>query len=273
VVPLLTDTHCHLDFNDYDKDRDQVLERAWATGVDRILNPGVDIFSSQKAVRLASTEPRIFTAVGIHPNSSRSWNHQSLESLEMIASNPKVVAIGEIGLDYYRDRAPKEHQQFVFTSQLELAKQLKLPVIVHTRNASLEDRSCIKDTIEILSGWKTELTFPGVIHSYSGNISEAEKLISHSFLIGITGPVTFKKAVELQDVVRAIPLDQLLIETDGPFLSPQPHRGKRNEPAYVRFIAEKIGELQGKSLDEVSAKTSNNANCLFGWGRMNNKQC
>lgn len=263
---MLTDTHCHLDFKNYDKDRNLVLKRAWETGLIRILNPGVDIDTSNQAIKIAEKNPKIFAAVGIHPNSSVSWNSQSRMLLEKLAGNPKVAAIGEIGLDYYRDRAPKDHQQLIFSKQLELAVGLDKPVVIHTRNASMEDRSCISDTIEILSRWQSDRVYPGVVHSYSGDSYEAEVLISQGFMLGITGPITYKNASSFREVVGSIPLDHLLIETDGPFLSPHPYRGKRNEPAYVRYIAEKIGEIHRVPFNIVVEQTSRNADRLFGWG-------
>jgi len=263
---VLTDTHCHLDFSNFDVDREIVLERGWAVGVDRILNPGVDIQTSKAAITIAENQPKIFSAVGVHPNSSKSWKLGTLRILENLAENPEVIAIGEIGLDYYRDRAPKKHQHFVFTSQLELANRLNIPVVIHTRNSNNDDRSCIADLIEILSDWNPDLKLPGIVHSYSGNIREAESLILLGFMIGISGPITFKNAASLRKVVEHIPLENILIETDGPFLSPHPYRGKRNEPAYVQYIAKKISEIRRQPFDEIAKETTSNAERLFNWG-------
>jgi TatD DNase family protein len=257
----LTDTHCHLYFKNYLNDLDEVFKRAWKAGIERILIPGIDLPSSQKAIDLAESESRLFASVGIHPNSSSAWDSGTLEHLEMMAGHPKVIAIGEIGLDYYRDRAPREHQKRVFQEQLGLAKHLDLPVVIHTRNASPDDRSCITDTLEMLTG----LGVTGVLHSFSGNFTDLEKTIEIGFYIGITGPITFKNADELRQIAASVTLDRLLIETDGPFLTPHPFRGKRNEPAYVRFVAEKIADIRGVSLKEVAELTTENARRLFNW--------
>jgi len=262
---VLTDTHCHLDFTHYDPDREPVLERAWAAGLSTILVPGIDLSSSQDAVSLTRSQPRVFAAVGVHPNSALGWDEHNLQSLETLATQPKVVAIGEIGLDYYRDRAPKDHQIQVFQQQLELATWLKLPVVIHTRNTSSDDHTCMQDVIRIVSTFAPHFEFPGVFHSYSGNEAEAEQLIALGFYFGVTGPVTYKSAEVLRRVVAAIPLDRLLIETDGPFLTPHPFRGKRNEPAYVRYIAEKISEVHDCTLEAVAEQTSANARQLFRW--------
>jgi TatD DNase family protein len=262
---MFTDTHCHLDFQDFDHDRDKVLERACEAGLEHVLNPGIDIRTSQMAVQLSDTYPQVYAAVGIHPNSSLSWDASALGSLEDLVAHPKVVAIGEIGLDYYRDRAPRAHQKQVFIAQLELAGRLNLPVVIHTRNHDPQDRACLTDLIAILSEWKTNLTYPGVVHSYSGNVIEAQKILVLGFFIGITGPVTYKNASVLREVVASIPLDRLLIETDSPFLTPHPYRGKRNEPAFVRYIAEKISEIHQQPLKVVAEQTTENARTLFQW--------
>jgi len=258
---LLTDTHCHLDFQDYDKDRTYVLSRAWDAGVERILVPGIDLKTSEAAVELADKHPQIFAAVGTHPNSANRWDARTLGFLDELTCNPSVVAIGEIGLDYYRDWTPQPLQKRVFREQLTMAAQLDLPVVIHTRNSTLEDRSCITTTLDILE----EIRVRGVLHSFSGNLEEAKRTLSLGFYIGITGPVTFKNAVDLREVVAAIPLERLLIETDGPFLTPFPNRGKRNEPAFVRYIAQKIGEIHNQPPDVVAKVTSENARRLFHW--------
>ncbi|HIE57195.1 MAG TPA: TatD family deoxyribonuclease [Anaerolineales bacterium] len=257
----MTDTHCHLYFRDYETERDAVLARAWSAGVERILIPGIDLPTSQAALELAESAPQIFAAVGVHPNDASTWDERSLEFLEVMAAHPKVVAIGEIGLDYYRDRAPRDLQQRVLREQVALAGRLNLPVVIHTRNASPDERSCMADTLQILA----ETGVRGVLHSFSGNLSEAEQTLALGFYIGITGPVTFKKAHELRQVVAAVPLTRLLIETDSPFLTPHPYRGRRNEPAHVRFVAEKIAEVYHQPLTVVADATTQNARRLFQW--------
>ena len=257
----LTDTHCHLDFQDFEVDRAAVLNRAWEAGLERILVPGIDLQTSQAAVELAEAHPQIYAAVGVHPNSATLWDGRTLEFLEAFAAHPKVVAIGEIGLDYYRHRSPRDLQVRVFREHLQLAERLELPVVIHTRNASSDDRTCMLETLGILA----EASVKGVLHSFSGNPSEAEQTLKLGFFIGITGPVTYKNAAELRQVVAAVPLDRLLIETDAPFLTPHPYRGQRNEPAHVRFVAERISELHQQPVAVVAEAVTANAQRLFQW--------
>ncbi len=265
-MEALTDTHSHLDFEVFDEDRDEVLERAWAAGLERILIPGIDLRATADILELIAGAPNLYAAAGVHPNSAMTWDENSRQVLLELAQNPKVVAIGEIGLDYYRDWAPKSIQIPVFTAQLDLARELNLPVIIHNREAT-------DDLLEILSVWHANLVKsgteladrPGVLHSFSGNYDQARQAIALGFFIGLTGPVTFKNAPVLQDLVAQIPLDRLLIETDSPFLSPHPLRGRRNEPGNVRLIAEKIADLQKCPPAEVGRVTTANAERLFGW--------
>jgi TatD DNase family protein len=264
-----TDTHCHLDFNAYDNDRDDMLERARQAGINRILNPGIDLPTSQAAVKLAGTYPEVYAAVGVHPNESLTFNGDVYDSLLELASNAsqkKIAALGEIGLDYYRDRAPRDLQREVFGKQLDLAAEMGLPVVIHNRNA-------MQDTLAILSDWQASLEErrlplserPGVLHSFDGDLPSALKAIELNFLIGITGPVTFKNARSLQQLIVDLPIDRLLVETDGPFLTPHPHRGKRNEPAYIPLIVDKIAVLKEQPLTEVAAAVYANARKLFNW--------
>ncbi len=265
-MPPLTDTHCHLDLERFDPDRDQVLARAWETGLQRILIPALDIPSCHRVLRLAEQEARLFAAVGVHPNSATTWNANTLDALRKLAAHLKVVAIGEIGLDYYWNHAPHDLQKRVLRAQLDLAAELGLPVVLHNRDSSA-------DLIPILTAWQAELAAaghplaqrPGVFHSWSAGAAEAEKVLAAGFYIGITGPVTFKNAPALQSLVASLPLSRLLIETDSPFLSPHPYRGKRNEPARVKRVAEKIAELQHIPLEQVARQTTRNAARLFGW--------
>jgi TatD DNase family protein len=263
---VLADTHCHLDFNSFDEDRDEVLARGREAGVERVLNPGVDLDSSRAAVDLAESRSQVYAAIGVHPNEANSWSEDTLLHLRQLVRSPRVVAIGEIGLDYYRDRAPRELQKRAFQEQLALATELELPVIVHNRQAAA-------DILEILSAWQAGLVTagaplaakPGVLHSFSAGLEAAFQAIELNFFIGITGPVTFRNAPDLQEVVAKLPLDHLLVETDAPFLAPHPYRGKRNEPAFVRLVADKIAELHGESFERVSQSTSANAQRLFTW--------
>lgn len=263
---ILTDTHCHLDFDLFDQDRREVINRAWESGLERILNPGIDVASSQNALQLADSHPKIFSACGVHPNDATGWNSGTMAELRELASHPKVVAIGEIGLDYYRERAPHDLQKKILKEQLGLAAEFKKPVIIHNRNAT-------SDLLEILFNWHEELVktgsplaeHPGVLHSYGDRKEAALMAIARNFFIGFTGPVTFKNAPELRQTIAALPVNHILIETDSPFLTPHPYRGQRNEPAYVRYVAEKIAEIYNLPVESVGAQTTANASRLFNW--------
>ncbi|MCU0484492.1 MAG: TatD family hydrolase [Anaerolineales bacterium] len=261
-----TDTHCHLDFDLFEKDRVEVVQSARASGVHWIVNPAVDVPSSQVIVKLTENLEGVYAAVGVHPNDSTSWDENSLTQLKQLAVHPKVVAIGEIGLDYYRDRAPRDVQLAVFCEQLQLAQDAELPVIIHTRQSIADTLDILKDWISAQRVYNHPLAgHPGVLHSFSGTETDAWRAIELGFFIGITGPVTFKNAPDLQKLVASLPLDRILIETDAPFLAPLPHRGQRNCPEWVRLVAEKIAELQQTSLEETAKITTANAQRLFAW--------
>jgi len=219
----------------------------------------------------------LYSAIGVQPNESLTWDNASIPALHELAINPKVVAIGEIGLDYYWDAAPHEHQQRIFREQLDLAAQLELPVVIHLREkGDAVSGQCADDAMRILEEWVAGLGSgkeafqknPGVLHSFSSSLETARQAIDLNFYIGVTGPVTFKNAKYKQEMFSQLPLDRLLIETDAPYLSPHPHRGKRNEPAFVFEIADKIAQLQSRSQEEVAAVTTANAGRLFSWGEM-----
>lgn len=269
----MVDSHCHLDFNAFDDDRNLVIDRALQAGVKRIVNPAIDLASSTTVNNLADSIEMVFSAVGVHPNSAASWRDDTKESLEKLARHPKVVAIGEIGLDYYRDAASREQQRTIFRQQLELAKITGLPVIIHSRDENAQDSQATRDILDILAEWQLELRNenhplverPGVLHSYSGRLGFGLQAIELNLFIGITGPVTFQNATGLRRLAAEIPLEKILIETDAPFLTPHPYRGKRNEPAYVRLVADKIAEIHGISTEIVADKTTENAKRLFNW--------
>jgi TatD DNase family protein len=258
---MLIDTHCHLDFDAYDADRAIVVTRAIASGVTRIVNPAIDADTGAKALALAAAYPGVYASAGIHPNSSASYRPGDLDVIRAQAGQPKVVAIGEIGLDYYRDRSPKDRQRAAFEDQLALAARLGLPVIVHNREAD-------DDVLAILAAWLPTLperlrTRPGVLHSFSAPRAVADKALELGFYLGFTGPITFKNADDLRSVAAAVPLDRLLTETDGPFLTPHPFRGKRNEPAYVTTIAERLAVLHNVPDGVMHEATRRNAERLF----------
>lgn len=265
---LLTDTHCHLNLNTFQEILEPVLQRAWERGIGRILIPGIDVETSRSAIALAERHAPLYAAVGVHPGDASTWTAETLSTLRELARHPKVVAIGEIGLDYYRDRSPRPLQRQVFDDQLELAAELNLPVVIHNRES-------FDDVWGALSAWQAALARagsplaerPGVLHSYDGSAEIAQKIIEKGFFIGISGPVTFKNAGERQAVVTALPLDHLLVETDAPYLTPHPFRGRwPNEPAFVAFVAQKIAELHGLPLETILNTTWQNATKVFNWG-------
>lgn len=264
--PNFIDTHCHLNFSEFDHDRASILERSKRNGISKIVVPGIDIQTSVSAINLAQEYPEAYAAVGIHPNSGVEWTSDSLSTLKKLAKNNKVVAIGEIGLDYYRGYTPKDIQKSIFMKQLDLAAELNLPVIIHNRDAS-------NDIVEILREWKQSLGngvielahFPGVLHSFSGDEWMSVEVVSLNFFIGITGSVTFLKSRMLQTVVEKTPIKNLLIETDSPYQTPVPFRGKRNEPANVRIVGEKIAVIKEMALVDVAGITTANADHLLRW--------
>jgi TatD DNase family protein len=256
---MLIDTHFHLDFEQFDPDRAEVVERALETGVTEMITIGTTLETSARAVKLAEIFPSVWATVGIHPNEATQWGQDAKTALREWARHPKVVAIGEIGLDYYWKRVPNEVQQRAFDEQLTLAAELGLPVIVHDRDAH-------DDVLQTIRRWVTTLTGEarrGVLHFFSGDLAMAQEALALGFYLGVDGPVTFKNAQELHTLVGALPLERLLIETDAPFLAPHPHRGQRNEPAYVRRVAERVAELHDVPFDEVAAQTTANARRLF----------
>jgi TatD DNase family protein len=258
----LIDTHCHLNFENYHDDFAQVIQRAEEAGVTRIINPGVDLESSREALALAAHHDGIYAAVGIHPNSTADFSAGWLDEISVMAHERKVVAIGEIGLDYHWNKSPKAKQFDSFEAQLALAARLELPVIIHNREAS-------EDVIAILETWATDLPpslkdRPGVLHSFSAPAQVAERAINIGFYLGISGPITYKNADDLRKIAMSIPSDRIVIETDGPFLTPTPHRGKRNEPAYILLMADRLAALRRVDLDEIARITTENAVRLFG---------
>lgn len=258
---MFIDTHCHLNFESYDNDRSQVIVRAQQAGIHHIIIPAIDIETCHQALMLADNYPSIHVAVGVHPNSTADFNEDHLNTIRTLAEHKKVVAIGEIGLDYHWNKSPKERQIQAFRAQLALSQTLQLPVIIHNREASA-------DIMTILEEWVSHLpptmrSRPGVLHSFSGSAEIASRALDNGFYIGFTGPVTFKKADELRAIAAMIPIDRILVETDGPFLTPHPHRGKRNEPAYIPFIVEKLATIKGVTTEEMARYTTQNARHLF----------
>ncbi|ACL70938.1 TatD family hydrolase [Halothermothrix orenii] len=247
----LIDTHAHLDFPRFKKDRVKVIKRAEEDGVKYIINVGADLASSHRSLRLSQEYDHIFATVGIHPHDADQVDGRALKVLKDLAKADKVVAIGEIGLDYYYDNSPRDVQKEAFKRQLELAHKLKLPVVIHSREAD-------EDTLEILKEMEVG-ELGGVMHCFAGHLEMARECLSLNMYLAFGGVITFKNADKTREVVREIPLDRILIETDSPYLTPHPYRGKRNEPSYVRFVAEKIAELKDKSMEEITRITTANA--------------
>jgi TatD DNase family protein len=254
---MLIDSHCHLNFDAFDEDRSEVLARARETGIVALINPGITLADSRQVAALAGQVPELYAAIGVHPNDAGQFDHEVLAGLKELAGQPKVVAIGEIGLDYYWDEAPWPVQRRVLERQLALAREVDKPVIIHQRDSAA-------DLMAVLREWAAGGPQPGlVLHSFSGDRAMAEEALSLGFYLGISGPVTFKNARNLQEIVAAAPADRLLVETDAPFLSPHPFRGKRNEPARVRLVAERVAELQGLPVEVMSRRLVENTVTLF----------
>ena len=257
---LLVDTHCHLDFSRFDRDRDDVIRRAEEAGVTRIVIPGIDLPTSRKAIALAERYKGVYAAVGIHPNSGKEAyrGKETLAKLRELAEHPEVIAVGEIGLDYYRDNTLPVDQMAAFWAQLRLAAEIGKPVILHDREAST-------DMITTLARWRED--YPdsptGVLHSFSGTWEEAQQVVKMGFYLGFTGPITFEKADQIRKVAANAPSDRIVIETDAPYLTPHPYRGKRNEPSYVRYVAEKLAEVREESIESITRQTTSNAAALF----------
>ena len=251
----VVDTHCHLDMADYEVDRQAVIEEAVAAGVTRLITIGIDLQSSRRARLLADCHPAVYATVGIHPHHVAGLPDTTYDELKALAAHPKVVAIGEIGLDFVKCYAPPDQQRTHFQRQLKLARELGLPVIIHDRGAHEE----------IMAALTAAAPFPagGVMHCFSGDLHLAEQVLTLGFHISVPGVVTFNKAAELQEVARQVPLASLLLETDCPYLAPDPWRGRRNKPAYVLHTAQRIAELRGISLQEVALRTTENAERLF----------
>jgi len=252
---MLIDTHCHIDSQKFDGDRAAILRRARDAGVQRFITIGCDVDNSRRARGLAEIHDDVFFSAGIHPHEAEKAEDGFAQHLASISEHDKCVAIGECGLDYYYDHSPREQQRAVFQKQLELAAEVELPVVIHVRDAWDDCIPMLKDA---------QLKNTGVIHCFTGTKEQAEASLELGYYISIPGIVTFSKAGDLPDVVVNTPQDRLLVETDSPYLAPKPHRGRRNEPAYVAHVAEKVAELRGTTVDDVHAFTGANAQRLFG---------
>lgn len=251
---MLIDSHAHLEMEDFDSDRNEVIGRAEQAGVDRIITVGTTLSDCEKAISIARQHESVYAAIGVHPHEVKDINKTTYDDLKRLAKEEKIVAYGEIGLDFFRNLSPRDVQVRRFGEQLELAGEMGLPIIIH-------DREAHKETLEMLRGWRGK---PGVIHCFSGDYRMAQKCLDMGFYLSIPGAVTFGKSEKLQEVVRKIPITSLLVETDAPYLTPHPNRGKRNEPAYVVHTARKVAEIKGLPFEQVADVSSRNARSLFG---------
>lgn len=250
----LFDTHAHYDADAFDADRLELLASMPGRGVELILNPGCDVPSSRAAVELAERFPFVYAAVGVHPEECGGWTGGELEALRELARHPKVRAIGEIGLDYYwEENPPRALQKEVLHAQLELAEELDLPVIIH-------DREAHGDCLEIV---RAHPKVTGVYHCYSGSLEDAKVLVKLGWMLSFTGSITFKNARKAPEVIAWLPMDRIMVETDSPYLTPVPYRGKRNDSGYVRLVAEKIAEIKGLDPEEVARITLENGRRFF----------
>ena len=255
TAPDLFDTHAHLHFPEFAGDLDAVLDRARAAGVRRMLTIGTDVATSRAAVALAAREPDVWAAVGIHPHEAADADDTALAEIERLAGGARVVAIGETGLDFFRNLSPRDAQERAFRGQLALARRARKPVLIHCREAHEETLALLTDADVCEHG--------GIMHCFSGDLGIARRCLDLGLLISLAGPVTYPKPGALPEVARSIPGDRLVVETDCPYLPPQPYRGKRNEPAYIAITAARVAELRGEPLGDLAARMSENARALF----------
>lgn len=252
---MLIDTHAHLQDEELLPEAVEVLQRAVDAGVDTIICPGYDLPSSKQAVKLAQLYPQVYAAIGIHPHDAENLNDEAMAELYRLAGDPRVVAIGEIGLDYYRDLTPRDLQQEAFIAQINLAREINKPIIIHDRDAH-------QDVFNIVTKEKAGRN-QGIMHCYSGSLPLAIDFMKQGFFISFAGPLTYKNNRKTAEVAATIPLDRILVETDCPYLAPEPVRGKRNEPANVVHTASFLAQLRKKSLEEIAYLTSRNAKAVY----------
>ena len=250
---MFFDSHAHLNDERFDEDREELISSFNQNGICNVVNIGADLKTSRESIELAEKYDFIYASVGVHPHDVEDMTDADIDTLAEMSKHEKVVAIGEIGLDYYYDNSPRELQRKWFRAQMELANKLDLPVIIHSRDA-------MGDTLEILKDCPVKA---GVVHCYSGSVESAKEILKLGYYISFAGPVTFKNAKGLTEVAKIVPLDKILIETDSPYLAPEPYRGKRNSSLYVPEVAKKIAELKGITVEEVAKATMENTKRLF----------
>jgi len=255
-LPHLVDTHCHIQTEEFDEDRNEVLARAREAGVDTLIVVGGagDLTTNDAAVGLAEAHPGLYATVGMHPHDAKDVDAEDMDRLRGLAAHPRVVAIGETGLDFHYEHSPRQVQREMFDRFVGLARETRLPIVVHNRESDREAAETLRN-----GGGSLE----GVIHCFTSDAAAARTFLDLGFYLSFSGIVTFKNAEELRKIARWVPLDRLLIETDAPFLAPVPKRGRRNEPAYVRFVAETLAQVRGAGVDEIAGAVSDNARTLF----------
>jgi TatD DNase family protein len=256
---MFVDSHAHLEGERFDADREQVLARAKEAGVETIvaIGSGTGPGSLDCAIQLADKYEHMYATIGIHPHEAKLAQESDFQELEQLAIRPKVIAVGEIGLDYYYDHSPRDVQQNVFLKQMEIAKAAKLPIVIHCRPSEGSENAW-DDCLGMIEKEWSPSGLGGVLHCFTGTLAHAQKALALGFMISFAGNVTFPKAQAIRDAAKVVPLDRMFIETDSPFLAPVPNRGKRNEPAFVKETARQIGELRGISTEEVGAQTTRN---------------
>ncbi len=260
---MIIDTHCHLNFNLFQDDLPDVLSRARDCGIGRIVVPATDLASSHEAIELSHKYPEIFAAVGIHPNDASGFTLTDVDKLHELALDPRVVAIGEIGLDNYHDDVEMPVQMAAFEAQLDLARSSNLPVLIHNREADKEMKASLQKWYEGLTNTRT-----GILHAFSSPLEFARFAVDTGFFLGFGGPVTYKNSGSKKEVISEIRRDRVVLETDSPFLSPQPKRGRRNEPSFTVFIAEEIADIWKTSFSDVAEITTQNAARIFQWNNL-----
>jgi TatD DNase family protein len=257
--PIFVDSHAHLEMEQFDADREQVLARAREAGIETIvaIGSGTGPGSLDCGIQLAEQHDFIYATIGIHPHEAKLATDADFEEMEQLAKRPKVIAWGEIGLDYFYDHSPREVQQEVFLKQLQLAQSAKLPIVIHCRPSDNSDDAW-QDCLKLLREHWAASGLGGILHCFTGSWAHAAQALDMGFMISFAGNVTFPKAQQIREAAKQVPLDRMLIETDSPFLAPVPHRGKRNEPSFVKEVARQLGELRGLSREDVGLQTANN---------------
>ncbi|MFQ6007878.1 MAG: TatD family hydrolase [Candidatus Zixiibacteriota bacterium] len=251
----MIDSHCHLDFDEFDGCREEIIKEAQATGVHTIINIGVDQDSSRQSLELAQAHEGIYATVGVHPHDAVTFNDEVEQTIKQLVSNEQVVAVGEIGLDFYRNLSPHRVQRDTFCRQLELAVECKKPVVIHSRNS-------FRETVDIVKEYAPNLV-GGVFHCFPGNIDDALKVIESGLVISVGGVITFPNA-RMAQLAALVPLDKIILETDAPYLTPVPHRGKQNRPAYVKYVYQKLAEMRDMSVEDLEKVVDRTAQKLFG---------